>query len=89
MTTTEQALKLAREALEHDVPGSCWSSGPLTGNPFEDLIVCPGCRAIAAIDAAEAIGDSVPIPKNEHQARLMVILGYNWMSLHAPSLLKE
>ncbi|MDF2434758.1 MAG: hypothetical protein JWP44_4389 [Mucilaginibacter sp.] len=46
------ALRLAKEALTHDVPGSCWATGPLTGNYIEDLIVCPGCRALEAIDAA-------------------------------------
>jgi hypothetical protein len=49
-----EALKVGKEALAHDAPGSCWATGPLTGNYIEDLIVCPGCRAIASIEAAIA-----------------------------------
>ena len=51
------ALHLAEQALAHDVPGSCWATGPLTGGPIEDLIVCPGCRALHAIRAALARAD--------------------------------
>lgn len=47
-----EALESARIALTHDVPGSCWATGPLTGDPIEDLIVCPGCRAMHKIEAA-------------------------------------
>lgn len=43
------ACKIALKALEHDVPGSCWAQGPLTGDPIEDLVVCPGCQAIHRI----------------------------------------
>lgn len=52
MRGAARALRLAREALLHDVPGSCWATGPLTGDPVEDLVVCPGCRALDAIDTA-------------------------------------
>ena len=48
------ALKLARVQLEHDVPELCWATGPNTGDPIQDLVICPGCVAIAAIDAAIA-----------------------------------
>ena len=46
------ALQGARATLAHDVPSDCWATGPLTGDPVEDLIVCPGCRAINRIDNA-------------------------------------
>lgn len=46
------ALKVARKALTHDVPESCWATGPLTGNMVEDLFVCPGCHALGSIDDA-------------------------------------
>lgn len=48
------ALHWAKQALTHDAPSSCWATGPLTGDPIEDLVVCPGCRALNAIDAAMA-----------------------------------
>ena len=48
------ALKAAMKQLEHDVPSNCWATGPNTGNPIEDLIVCPGCRVLAAAHAAIA-----------------------------------
>jgi len=48
------ACESARLALYHEPPSGCWATGPLTGDPIEDLVVCPGCRAIAAIDAALA-----------------------------------
>lgn len=49
-----EALGVARIALTHDTPGDCWSTGPATGNHIEDLIVCPGCRALNYIEQALA-----------------------------------
>lgn len=49
-----EALEAARAALAHDVPNSCWATGPLTGDLIEDLVVCPGCRALSRIDKALA-----------------------------------
>jgi hypothetical protein len=46
------ALRVARAELVHDVPGSCWATGPRTGHAFADLIACPGCAALLDIDAA-------------------------------------
>jgi len=48
------ALRLAKTALTHCAPESCWATGPLTGDAIEDLIVCPGCRALNAINDALA-----------------------------------
>lgn len=47
-------LRAARAALVHDAPGSCWATGPRTGDPVQDLVVCPGCSAIKQIDATLA-----------------------------------
>ena len=44
------AAQIAREALTHLVPEDCWATGPNTGNPIEDLVVCSGCRANHFID---------------------------------------
>ena len=49
-----EALKMAKEALQHDAPGDCWATGPLTGNPIADMVVCPGCVALNMIDNAFA-----------------------------------
>ncbi|MBS0328247.1 MAG: hypothetical protein JSR30_00210 [Proteobacteria bacterium] len=49
-----QALELTRAAYipnGHHKPHDCFSTGPLTGNAIEDLIVCPGCRAERAYEA--------------------------------------
>ena len=47
-----EALELAKVVLEHDVPGSCWSTGPLLGTA-EDAI-CQPCKALRSIDKAIA-----------------------------------
>lgn len=45
------ALLSAQTALDHIAPGGCWATGPSTGDPVQDLIVCPGCVALAKIEA--------------------------------------
>ena len=49
-----EALKVARKEIAHEVPYSCYATGPLTGDPFQDLVVCPGCAALKKIDVALA-----------------------------------
>jgi hypothetical protein len=49
-----EAVKDAREELRHAVPNNCWATGPNTGDPVNDLIVCPGCKLVAAFDRALA-----------------------------------
>ncbi len=49
-----EACEAAKIALYHSAPSGCWATGPLTGDPIEDLVVCPGCRALTKIDAAIA-----------------------------------
>jgi len=46
------ALKTAEKELTHAVPGSCYSTGPMTGDPIQDLVACPGCAALAKVRAA-------------------------------------
>ncbi len=38
---------------EHVPPSDCYATGPLTGDPISDLVRCPACVALAAIEAAE------------------------------------
>jgi len=54
-----KALKRVIEAAEraigdHVAPGDCYATGPLTGNPFADLVACPGCVALNEIADAKA-----------------------------------
>lgn len=57
MTKTEQALLDAlhegRRAIgDHWAPNDCYATGPMTGDPFRDLVQCPACSFIAMYDAA-------------------------------------
>jgi predicted Zn-ribbon and HTH transcriptional regulator len=49
-----KACEKAKSALYHE-PADCWATGPSTGDPVQDLLICPGCQAIAAIDTALAL----------------------------------
>lgn len=44
----EEALSAYQKAYTpdgHVAPHDCFATGPLTGDPIQDLIVCPGCWA--------------------------------------------
>ena len=51
----KQRIKRLEEALEayqkaytsdgHTKPHDCFATGPRTGDPIQDLVVCPGCWA--------------------------------------------
>lgn len=44
----EEALSAYQTAYTpdgHIAPHDCFATGPLTGDPIQDLIVCPGCWA--------------------------------------------
>ncbi len=51
----ERRIKRLEEAVEayrtaytpdgHVAPHDCFATGPMTGNPIQDLIACPGCWA--------------------------------------------
>lgn len=45
-----EALKSAGRLIDHRQE-DCWATGPATGDAIEDLIVCPGCRVMAEINA--------------------------------------
>lgn len=50
-----EALEEARRAIgDHFAPNDCYSTGPVTGNAFRDLVECPACTFIAKYDALEA-----------------------------------
>lgn len=47
------ALNEARRAIgEHFAPNDCYTTGPMTGDHFRDLIQCPACSFIAMYDDA-------------------------------------
>jgi hypothetical protein len=48
-TDLRETLTAAKAALYHEVPSQCWATGPYTGD--ERDFICPGCAAIAKIDA--------------------------------------
>lgn len=37
---------LTRVIGDHWAPNDCYSTGPLTGDPFVDLVECPSCAAL-------------------------------------------
>jgi hypothetical protein len=46
------ALEEARRAIGgHIAPEHCYSTGPLTGNSYRDLVECPACSFISVYDA--------------------------------------
>lgn len=50
-----EALHEGRRAIgEHFAPNDCYATGPVTGDPFRDLVQCPACSFIAMYDAAIA-----------------------------------
>jgi len=50
-----EALKEGRRAIgDHFAPHDCYATGPLTGDPYRDLVQCPACSFIAAHDAVLA-----------------------------------
>ncbi|HEY3875205.1 MAG TPA: hypothetical protein VGM92_06990 [Candidatus Kapabacteria bacterium] len=52
-----EGLVRAREFMKHEKE-DCWSTGPNSGEPIQDHIICPGCRAICEIDIL--IGSPAP-----------------------------
>ena len=45
----------------HHAPHDCFATGPLTGDPVQDLIVCPGCKAEALARAALSATTQKPL----------------------------
>lgn len=55
------AIAAGRRAIgDHYAPGDCYATGPLTGDPFRDLVECPACAAIALFDHFTAMQESRP-----------------------------
>jgi hypothetical protein len=50
----KKALALYKDAYPHRAPDDCFATGPKTGDPYLDLVVCPGCEAEKAARAALA-----------------------------------
>ena len=47
-----EVLKEGRRAIgDHYAPSDCYATGPITGDPFLDLVQCPACSFILKYDA--------------------------------------
>ena len=47
----KRLLQEERRAIgDHNAPNDCYATGPLTGDPFRDLVQCPACSFIAMYD---------------------------------------
>lgn len=42
-----KAAKLVN--ADHAAPHDCYATGPLTGDPYLDLVRCPGCQLATAL----------------------------------------
>jgi len=48
-----EALREGRRAIgDHIAPNDCYTTGPLTGDDYRDLVECPACSFIAMYDKA-------------------------------------
>jgi hypothetical protein len=51
--TVNRLIEATERAIgEHNAPDDCYATGPHTGNPIADLIVCPACVALNEIAAS-------------------------------------
>ena len=50
-----ETIEAIRAGLAHHVPDDCWATGPKTGDPIEDLVICPGCRGMKALENVETL----------------------------------
>ena len=45
-----EIVRLAKLAVgDHHAPKDCYATSSLTGEPIEDLLVCPACRFLEAV----------------------------------------
>lgn len=66
-----EALESARRAIgDHIAPDHCYSTGPLTGNAYHDLVECPECSFIARYDAIKQTASIEQAPDAEQGAEL-------------------
>ena len=42
----ELEAHLRRVIGDHNAPRDCYSTGPMTGDPILDLVICPSCSAM-------------------------------------------
>lgn len=47
-----EALEAYIQAYPHNAPNDCFATGPLTGDPLQDNLMCPGCIADSKARAA-------------------------------------
>lgn len=49
ITRLRNLVRLADIAIgDHYAPSDCYATGPRTGDPIQDLVVCPACSYLAA-----------------------------------------
>lgn len=49
ITQLRNQLRLADIAIgDHNAPSDCYATGPMTGDPIQDLVVCPACAYLKA-----------------------------------------
>ena len=49
-TAIAELIAAAKRANgDHHAPDDCYATGPLTGDPFRDLVECPGCVLAATL----------------------------------------
>jgi hypothetical protein len=64
--TMFECLEEGRRAIgDHNAPVDCYATGPLTGDPFRDLVQCPACSFISMYDAVKAKIEGAAIAKAE------------------------
>jgi|GEM_PF-2139680 len=62
---------------DHFAPNDCYATGPLTGDPFADLLVCPACSALAEYKRIEAaLMEPAPLPQHRPPSTPIKLLRY-------------
>ena len=50
----QNLVNLATLAIgTHNAPDDCYSTGPRTGNPIQDLVICPACAFLKALNECQ------------------------------------
>jgi len=55
-TIARLRLMALRAIGDHHAPHDCYATGPMTGDPIADLVECPACSLIAALNQENANG---------------------------------
>ena len=49
ITRLRGLVDMATRAIgDHNAPNDCYATGPMTGDPIQDLVVCPACAYLKA-----------------------------------------